>query len=796
MHMPHPRVVAHRGGWLSVLLLALLSACGEPELASDQPGAQFPVRLFTRGAPGADALFWQDFALDASLDHWRLLIEHEGGARWRSIEEVGGSVRTGVLSLPPLRGVLLRTLTLPPGRSWMAHVQLGSDAPDLERTPLWLLALSASGPEQLLERLPARLASLQDRPGGRIQRVDAQLGLVEAEHTLDGAARERVGVLMLPLRGEALRMMRASVVAGSAPSLRDGEQVVAAAGSSSEGAAAASADAVFGLKLGGDLRSALRVPRGGLRWSLNLPAGAERFSFAVARMPDTDGTPGWRVSLHVAGVEHAMGEQPPGDPDGAGPHFVDQTLDWPPELASGGAVRLTIEPVGPRPLVLAEAVVRGPPAAQRPNLLLVSLDTLRADHLGYHGYARDTSPFLDAFAEQHSAFLQHHSVSSYTLPTHASLFTGLHPLQHGAVRMYQRVPSHQLPYLPLLLARAGWATAAFTGGAIMSDDYGFGAGFDRFVSTDPLDVRDARADAPARGIERVAAWAEDRGDEPWFLFLHTFSIHNYVPPPHLLERFDAHPDAPWRRQMPGRLMLDWMAPGAQPTPDDVGHLVDLYDATIRYADQQLGRLMQRLERQGLLENTVVVITSDHGEEFWEHGGLAHGLTLFEEQLHVPLLVSVPGAPARRVHEPSSILDLAPTLLELLGLPPLPAADGRSLAPFLRGDAPLPPSEPVLAHLDLAVSRRNALQARSLKLHWGSTDPELRVPASAEWSLFDLSLDPGEQHDLADARPDDALSLQQLMAALQELLARGGRRADTAELGDDVLEQLRALGYVR
>jgi arylsulfatase A-like enzyme len=776
---------------VAVAAISLAPSCadsggtGEPGTAVEPP-LLFPLRVFQRGAPDLDAALRQDLATDPELDDWSLL--RQGGERV-PLADAGARVVEGVLELPAGPALLMRSVVLPAGRSWTAQVQLASSDtdPDTPRVRLQVVE-GVSSADAAMGRLGGRFDELMSEPAGRLARADGRAGLVVAEHTLDLARRERLAVVVLPVGEQGLRLNRVSVTPGSGPSLRDGEQVNEHGGADDHG--------VFGLKLGGDLRAAVRLPGGHWQTKLFVPEGAERLTFSVARMPEADGFPGWRLVLITSGEERLRVEQPPGPATEGEPAYSEHSLDWPADSCTGLNVIVRFEQLGERPLVVAEAVIRGPPAIPRPNLLLVSLDTLRADHLGYMGYERDTSPFLDAFAAEHVAFHQHRSVSSYTLPTHASLFTGQHPLRHGAVRMYQRVPSHSLPYLPALMADAGWATAAFTGGAIMSDDYGFGTGFDRFVTTDPLEVRPSNDEAMPPGVEHVAGWVEERGDEPWFLFLHTFLIHNYQPPKEFLRPFDEHPDAPWRPEMPGRLLADWSRPGNQPTADDVGHLVDLYDATIRYADRQLRLLMERLDEQGLLENTIVLITSDHGEEFWDHGGLIHGITLYEEQLHVPLLVSVPGGPSRRVDEPTSLLDLAPTLVELLGLAPLPVQDGRSLAPFLLGEAPLPAPQPLLAHLDLTVSQRRALLVETLKLHWGSTDAALRVPASSEWGLFDVRDDPGERDDLIEARADELDELRQLMAALEDILRTDGLDADRADLSQEVLDKLRELGYVR
>ena len=787
---------------LLLLVLAGLAGCDarEPE-ASERaarnappapPAAAFPVRLLPRSARSLEALLVQDFALDGSLDGWSWLRGGPEAPELVALSDTAARVQDGLLQLPDGPGVLVRTLTLPAGSAWMGRAVAAHAAPTaLDGLRLWPLpeaGASASGDESarlLAAHWDALFAEGQGEAGHLEQHGDD----LTAEFVRQPAPRPALVAFSIPVPGPgpALRKLRVGAIATPVP----GDSVHWRDVIDEEGLGLAR------VVLSGDLRLALHVrPREPLERQVDVPPGATAFTFALGLLPGKTGSPGWRVEAVQGERTTLLGEQAHVDMPGGPARYVDVRLPWPSSLAAGGPMTVRVTSTGGTALVLAQPMIRGP-SGGRPNLLFVSLDTLRADHLGFMGYERPTSPALDAFAAESAVFEQHRSVSSYTLPTHASMFTGLHPLRHGAMRMYQRLASNDLPYLPLLIASRGWATAAFTGGSYVSDDFGFSPGFDRFVGTDPIERDAFAAPGTTPGLDRVTDWIEARRDEAWFLFLHTFVIHDYTPPPLVMAAFDEHPTAPWARRVRANLLRDWTQPEFAPGPEDLGAMRDAYDATIRFADGELARLFARLEELGLAENTIVVVTSDHGEEFWEHGGVSHGLTLYEEQLHVPLVVRVPGGgPGRRVPVPTSLLDLAPTLLDLLGLPPLPSQDGHSLAPWLRGESSLPDPIPLLAHLDVALSTRLALLRGSLKLHWGDTDPGRRSPAPAEWQLFDVGADPYERDDLFAARPADAAELGQLMEAFEELLRRDGRVSESADVSEEVVQKLRELGYVR
>jgi arylsulfatase A-like enzyme len=481
--------------------------------------------------------------------------------------------------------------------------------------------------------------------------------------------------------------------------------------------------------------------------------------------------------------------------------FHDVALAWPDDAPVDDQARIRFRVEGDAGLFIGQPLLRGPANDMRPNLLLVSLDTLRSDHLGCYGYARPTSSFLDALAGSAVLFEDVVAVAPYTLPAHATMFTGRMPVRHGAVDEHHRLDTRAVDYLPEILASHGYATAAFTGGGMVSDEFGFSAGFDRYGTRDPITGAFFGRGAPGAGeepatevIDSIAAWIGSRADERWFVFLHSYIAHEYDAPEQDFELFDTHPELPAGRDTMERFRRgEWIEQGV--TQGEIAHLRDRYDATIHFADRVLGRLLGQLEQGGLLENTVVVITSDHGEEFGEHGSLRHAVTLQRELLQVPLIVRAPdGEAGRRITRPISQADLAPTLLDLLGLPPMSDADGTSRAAWIRGGPLHGRHTPLYAHVDTRTSRRAALRVDSYKVIRGDVSDSVERPAPQAWRLYDRSRDPGETLDLSRRRPDLLAELQVQLAGLELQISRRALDARTTTLSPELREQLDELGY--
>jgi len=448
-------------------------------------------------------------------------------------------------------------------------------------------------------------------------------------------------------------------------------------------------------------------------------------------------------------------------------------------------------PAGARPLHAAPRVVAA--RGGRRNVLVISIDTLRADHLGFHGYERATSPNLDAFVKTGAVFERAISTAPWTLPSYGTLFTGLEPARHRAGISARReaafgsgegVPGADyqslVPDVPTLagtLAAQGYLTKAFASNPFLDPASNIDRGFDSFVQY----LNRAQA-----GVDLATKWITAQGDAPWFLFLHLMDPHMpYTPPAPYDTRFSKTS----LRAQPGHPHSIESLRAGPPSAELQQLLVDSYDGEIAYTDAQIGRLFDALRQSGVLEHTIVVIHSDHGEEFWEHGGFEHGHTLYDEILHVPLAIVAPGlvAPGLRIGARTSTVHAFATLLDLAGLP-VPEHVGASLADELRPVDPTPASA-----RDVCISEAILGSDRESK-SW-SRGMEKFVTDGVEWSLlFDLAADPGERTDLAPANAERVRQLRELLLRRARDVAELGVEESPAAFDRDRRADLERLGY--
>lgn len=417
------------------------------------------------------------------------------------------------------------------------------------------------------------------------------------------------------------------------------------------------------------------------------------------------------------------------------------------------------------------------------SVVLILIDALRADRLGAYGYARATSPTIDALARSGIRFANATSQSSWTSSSMASLWTATYPTRNGIERLGQRLPEGAT-LAPEVLAAVGFRAEGLVrnpmAGAWLGLAQGFG-GYRRplqhgavplvrhtiWSTPQPGSDRDLTLDA----IEAIRALAPGR----YLLYLHYMDVHQY-----------AHPAA---------------EPGFGSSDSD------LYDAAIAWVDRNVADLVHALDESGLRRRTIVVIASDHGEEFGEHGGKGHGKTLYREVVHVPLVIAPPFPlePGVVVEEAVQNVDLWPTLLDLMGLPPMAGVDGRSLLPSIEAAARRPEAPPrggpdalVFSEIDLRWPHRRRAPQRSLRVQSGEHALIWRETASQpEIELYDRGSDAAETRDLA---ADDADSVEALRRAASAHLAAppmpwAKPDAERVPIGPPLREELRALGYV-
>jgi arylsulfatase A-like enzyme len=399
-------------------------------------------------------------------------------------------------------------------------------------------------------------------------------------------------------------------------------------------------------------------------------------------------------------------------------------------------------------------------------VVLVSFDALQARHVGALGYERKVTPTIDALAEQGYCFTQAHSVASWTVPASMTWFTGVYPSEHRMVNkfaLYQpplRKPANlkelspELVTLAEILKRNGYATAGFTGNAGVSGGFGYEQGFDVYF------YEPGKFGRFDRSVPEALKWLAEHKDEKFFLFLHGYDVHGQSTPPggfdyRFVDRaYDGRYTGVEREQEVlrevglenGRVEL---------REQDVDFWRAVYDEKIQRADARFAEFLRAFKELGLMDETLLIVTSDHGTELWEHERFDHGFTLYEELLHVPLVVRLPKqTTARRIEDRVSSIDLMPTLLDLLEVDLTDAERqqlrGRSLVPAMSGEAV---SRDIFSETDYReyTFKRSILTPEGWKL--------IYTLESSQRELYDLTTDPNETHNLAVERKELANKLQ-------------------------------------
>ncbi len=433
--------------------------------------------------------------------------------------------------------------------------------------------------------------------------------------------------------------------------------------------------------------------------------------------------------------------------------------------------------------VWGEPIITSEVRPDLPNVVLVVLDTLRADRLGCYGHERAQTPNLDALAERGVRFADASSVATWTLPSHASMFTSTYPSQHGLWKD-QRLSEDAVTIAEVLSDR-GYHTAAFAESGFVTSAYGFARGFDGFDSQ----MRDC-----SETFELARRWIDDTR-EPFFAFVQTYQVHSpYDPPQPFRERLVR----PYSGELPERLEVTdygWTSGTAPPSPEDVRYISDLYDAEVSYLDAQLGEFLSHLEERGYGRKTLFVITSDHGEEFFEHGSVSHGMSLYEEQLAVPLIVYQAGRfeGGHVAEHPVHLLDLAPTIALAADAPRPASWEGAPLS-LEASDDDRPLFVPMLTFFTNDAWRGQPASAlRSGDLKYIDYPPQQRHHDVHQGpALFDLSLDPHETRNLLDEEDGEEWA-RRVREYWQRYAPQSG--IDTADLDQAALEELRNLGYI-
>lgn len=428
-----------------------------------------------------------------------------------------------------------------------------------------------------------------------------------------------------------------------------------------------------------------------------------------------------------------------------------------------------------------------------PNVILISIDTLRTDRVGlYGGYHEEgISPYLDSLAEESLVFENAVAQAPYTLPSHVSMLSGQYPSVHNVLSRQFKINPARTPMLAMALADAGYVTAAFTGGLLVQHVFGFNFGFDIYGERDPCKQE--------RFFARVHSWVEANKTLPFFLFFHTYAAHHRAfDDKEYIDRFDPgctspvhHLDGPleWRQ---------WVEETEEPTEADQRCIDNAYAAGVRMSDDGVRDLLSGLHDAGVLDNTLVIITSDHGEELLEHGKIQHGRTLYEELIRVPLIIRPPGGmtPPKRVKDLVEVLDVPATILDFLNLPPFPAAQGESLCAYLDSTPAASKDSVVYSEVDEIVNLY-ALRSNDWKIIYNPKDIENETQG---YEFFDLQKDPNERNNLSFETPEfDEFrgrfesfrkGLDAMSDSLKGSVDMGG------ELDPELMEALRQQGYLK
>jgi arylsulfatase A-like enzyme len=443
-------------------------------------------------------------------------------------------------------------------------------------------------------------------------------------------------------------------------------------------------------------------------------------------------------------------------------------------------------------------------AAKTRPVILISVDTLRADHVGCYGYARETTPAIDALAADSALFLNTYASSPWTLPSHVSLLTSLHGVHHRVYHEDEKMAS-DLITLADVMRSAGFMTSAITDGGLVSAVYGFSKGFDSYLERGG----GVFSFDSAGQINRLASeWLDGNKEKDFFLFIHTYQPHD----PHACP---APYNTMFLEENPLWLSLNLMGTlggyagiYSELTERERQNVIGLYDGEIRYADEALvGALLAKLKEMGLYDSALIILTSDHGEEFFDHHSWAHGHQLYDESLKVPLIIKFPGSRfmGRRYEPHVRLVDIMPTIIEEVGASAADRTiDGKSLFPVLRGKE----NEDRNFLADIGDNIFSSHVGRKIALSSGKNKMILNKPFSPEdlkfftspprlvpaIELFDVAQDPRERQNLADEKLAVA---RKLNSRIVDIFKRAGQRKSVkAQVDDNLQEQLRALGYIR
>ncbi len=451
-------------------------------------------------------------------------------------------------------------------------------------------------------------------------------------------------------------------------------------------------------------------------------------------------------------------------------------------------------------VILSGVLWRDSELATSKNVVLIVLDTVRTDRLGCYGNQASITPEIDRFAGGAVQFENAFSHAPWTLPSVASIFTSQYPVQHGAgghLDAY-KILNDDAVTIAEVFQRAGVVTGAITNVLFLTKKFGLTQGFDTVDATVPKSnilVRRAGTTTDA-----ALRWLDEHKEKHFFLFVHYFDPHlTYDPPQPFRERFADAQDAHSNNYLFGinKEMIKFRRGRIKLDSELIKRLEKLHNGEVAYVDHEVGKLLNGISQRGLDNNTTIVLTSDHGEEFGDHGGFEHGHTLYDELLHIPLIIRTPGISPKRgegsanavgmaVTTTVRLIDIAPTLCELVGIDPDPAFLGKSLVMLLQGKKEK--DRPVLSQGNLWGKSGTAWRKEDFKL--------IRQSSEQQYQLFDINADPQERTDLSDEVPKRCADMIRDLEFFLGSISVQSVSGEAPTLTREQIQQLRSLGYLK
>jgi arylsulfatase A-like enzyme len=528
-----------------------------------------------------------------------------------------------------------------------------------------------------------------------------------------------------------------------------------------------------------------------------------------------------KFRVQVEGVKPDLYSQTMSDPDS----WADADVDL--SAFAGRTIKLTLSSESAREgtvALWANPLITTAPASRRPNVLIYMIDTLRADHASLYGYSRETTPFLKKLGASGVVFDDCQAQATWTKASTASLMTSLYSFTHGIVNDYDTIPNGAFT-LAEQLRLAGYVTASAVANPFAGRTTGLQRGFD-YVFEYPVVLRN-RSDASDRGTDSAAvnklafSWLERHREEPFFLYAHTTDPHAPYRPP---APFDAKFGKPSEsaefdrtymklrkeREYGGGTVINRASCAKAGVDPDrfITQAIDRYDGEILHNDKSFELLVGKLNELGVLDNTLIIVVSDHGEEFWDHGWTAHGHTVYQELTHSALLMWNPKLlpSARRVADPVQLIDVMPTVLDLLGLCAPNLIQGQSLVPLARGQAFRRRGPVMTSRFAHPGAEANGPVVENRTNSFGLIDSKWKLiyrdkakeSGINRVELYDRASDRAEKNNLAAQRPRE---VERMMAEtgqwieaqkkIRAVLGRGGK----STLDQQTIEQLRSLGYL-